>query len=127
MDPEQTSAFHQTESRLDSLEKSSEKTNLRLGSVETTLTGLVGDVKQLLAVVHAVQARPQFDIYKTAQIVVAAISIFGASVAGITYIVNAVNAADKVTLRKDVDFLQLRVERGWGIGGVTVQAKNVAQ
>lgn len=116
-----------TEARLDSLERSSEKTNLRLSSVESTLTSLVGDVKQLLAAVGAVQSRPQFDLFKSAQLALVAIGIFTASVSGITYVVNAVNAAENVALQKEVEFLRKRVDNGWGIGGVTIQPKGNAQ
>lgn len=120
---ENDAIHHTTEARLDNLERSAEKTNHRLSSVETTLTGLVGDVKQLLGAVNAVQSRPQFDIFKIAQTAALAIGIFSGTCAGITYIVNAVNAESRVRTEAELTFLKLRIDNGWGIGGVSMHLK----
>lgn len=112
-----------TEARLDNLERSAEKTNHRLSSVETTLTGIVSDVKQLLGAVNAVQSRPQFDVFKIAQTAALAIGIFSGTCAGITYIVNAVNAESRVKTETELSFLKQRIDNGWGIGGVSVHLK----
>lgn len=112
-----------TEARLDNLERSAERTNHRLSSVETTLAGIVGDVKQLLGVMSAVQSRPQFDIFKIAQTAALAIGIFSGTCAGITYIVNAVNAESRVRTEAELSFLKQRIDNGWGLGGVSVHLK----
>lgn len=96
---------------------------MRLGAVETTLTGLVGDVKQLLAVVQAVQSRPQFDLFRIAQFVALGISIFAGTTAGITYVINAVNAESRVTAALELQFLKMRVDNGWGVGGTSAATK----
>ncbi|HVQ43801.1 MAG TPA: hypothetical protein VMT30_02450 [Candidatus Saccharimonadia bacterium] len=56
-------------------------------------------------------------------VAVGAVSLFGASVGAITYVVNAVNSETRTAMRKDIDFLTQRVERGWGIGAVTTRDK----
>jgi hypothetical protein len=55
------------------------------------------------------------DLMRLLSVAVAAIAIFSGSVGGITYVINAVNAEGRVAMRKDIDLLQMRIDRGWGI------------
>ena len=94
-----------------------ERTVNHLGEAMTSVEAKLDTVVQALTAITTRQelAKP-FDIVRLAGVAVAAISIFTALVGGVTYVVNAVNAEYRVTMRKDLDFLQMRVDRGWGIG-----------
>ncbi len=102
-----------------------------VNSLGEAMTGLDGKIDQVVAALTGITTRQELnkpiDLVRLVSVAVGAIAIFSAGVGGITYVVNAVNSAEQASLRKDVDFMQLRIDRGWGIGGTTVMQKSITQ
>ncbi len=102
-----------------------------VNSLGEAMTGLDTKIDTVVAALTGISTRQEFnkplDLVRLVSVAVGAIAIFSAAVGGITYVINAVNSADQVSLRKDVDFMQLRIDRGWGIGGTTVMQKSISQ
>ncbi len=99
----------------------------RLIHVERTLTsmgeavsGLDTKLDSVITAVGTLTTRQELarptDWMKVLGAALGAITIFTASVSGITYIVKAFGEGERIAVRKDIDFLQQRIDRGWGIG-----------
>jgi hypothetical protein len=80
-------------------------------------------VTALTAIKTREELNKPVDLMRLMSVAVAAIAIFSASVGGITYVINAVNAEGRVSMRKDIDLLQMRIDRGWGIGPSSMQIR----
>lgn len=110
---EQRNRLIHVERTVNSLGEAMSGLDAKLDTVVTALTGIT--TRQELS-------KPT-DWLKLMGAAVAAVSLFTAGVGGISYIVRALGESDKVAVRKDLDFLQMRVERGWGIGGTNMQIR----
>jgi len=110
---EQRNRLIHVERTVNSLGESMTGLDAKLDTVVTALTGIT--TRQELS-------KPT-DWLKLIGAAVGAVSLFTAGVGGISYIVRALGESEKVAVRKDLDFLQMRLERGWGIGGTNMQMR----
>lgn len=91
-----------------------------VASLMTALDKIGTQVGDLTRVVTTMQAKPQFDAFKYATLIVCIVGIFTATSAGITYIANSVSypailknehLAQVNAMR--ADWLQQRLDNGW--------------
>jgi len=101
-----------------------------VNSLGEAMTGLDSKLDAVVTALTGLTTRQEFNkptdwvraVSVGIGVAVGAVTLFGASVGAITYVVNAVNSETRTAMRKDIDFLAQRVERGWGIG-VTMRDK----
>jgi hypothetical protein len=101
-----------------------------VNSLGEAMTGLDSKLDAVVTALTGLTTRQEFNkptdwvraVSVGIGVAVGAVTLFGASVGAITYVVNAVNSETRTAMRKDIDFLSQRVERGWGIG-VTMRDK----
>lgn len=87
----------------------------QIGEVRRDLAGQGAKLDQIVNALTTVErsAQPKLDLFRILSSAAVGAALFGAVVSGITYISSNINASANTALKKDIEFITLRMERGW--------------
>jgi len=98
-----------------------------VNSLGEAMTGMDAKIDTIVNALTGITTRQELhrptDWMKVLGAAGIAVTLFTAATGGITYIVNAVNGGQVTAMRKDIDFLERRIDRGWGVVTTDMQIR----